>query len=280
MVNTIVIFIGTQMIVNASMFQTLRKLVLVKVYFVDLFFGYKKITCFTSICVFMVTIGSILSGVDTFSRDYWGIALTMVSNIINVAYNKFTESFRRRTGVPNLKLLVYNSYLAGLLLFLLIFISGEYERLILFFKEKKYLSDNGTKGSFLGFFISTFFSCCLCIVLNSSFFMSNEKNSSMFTILLANTKDLFTCLFSRFLLEGNKFTFNIVAGLFISTLGAVMFSSKSICDNLITGKKMKRQEQEPNEIDISRVSTPIDVEINQNEQNQKQNEQKDQSQNP
>ena len=280
MVNTIVIFIGTQMIVNASMFQTLRKLVLVKVYFVDLFFGYKKITCFTSICVFMVTIGSILSGVDTFSRDYWGIALTMVSNCINVAYNKFTESFRRRTGVPNLKLLVYNSYLAGPVLFLLIFITGEYERLILFFQEKKYLSDNGTKGSFLGFFLSTFFSCCLCIVLNSSFFMSNEKNSSMFTILLANTKDLFTCLFSRFLLDGNKFTFNIVAGLFISTLGAVMFSSKSICDNLVTGKNMKKQEQEPNEIDISRVNTPIDVEIKQNEQNSNQNEQKDQSQNP
>jgi drug/metabolite transporter (DMT)-like permease len=280
MVNTIVIFIGTQMIVNASMFQTLRKLVLVKVYFVDLFFGYKKITCFTSICVFMVTIGSILSGVDTFSRDYWGIALTMVSNIINVAYNKFTESFRRRTGVPNLKLLVYNSYISGPVLFILIFITGEYERLILFFQEKKYLSDNGTNGSFLGFLLSIFFSCCLCIVLNSSFFMSNEKNSSMFTILLANTKDLFTCLFSRFLLEGNKFTFNIVAGLFISTLGAVMFSLKSICDNLVTGKKMKKQEQEPNEIDISRVSTPIDVEIKQNDQNQQQNEKKDQSQNP
>jgi len=121
MVNTIVIFYGTQMIINASMFQTLRKLVLVKVYFIDLFFGYKKITIFTSICVFMVTIGSVLAGVDTFSRDYWGIALTMVSNFINVAYNKFTESFKRRTGVPNLKLLVYNSYIAGPILFVLIF---------------------------------------------------------------------------------------------------------------------------------------------------------------
>ena len=37
MVNTIVIFVGTQMIINASMFQTLRKLVLVKVYILDLF---------------------------------------------------------------------------------------------------------------------------------------------------------------------------------------------------------------------------------------------------
>jgi hypothetical protein len=178
MVNTIVIFIGTQMIVNASMFQTLRKLVLVKVYFVDLFFGYKKITCFTSICVFMVTIGSILSGVDTFSRDYWGIALTMVSNIINVAYNKFTESFRRKTGVPNLKLLVYNSYISGPVLFVLIFLTGEYKRLIGYFSEQKFMGETGVEGSFHGFITMLFISCSLCIILNSSFFMSNEKNSS------------------------------------------------------------------------------------------------------
>ena len=61
----------------------------------------------------MVTIGSIISGLDSFSRDYIGICITMASNIANVAYNKFTEIFRKRTGVPNLQLLVYNSYLSG-----------------------------------------------------------------------------------------------------------------------------------------------------------------------
>jgi drug/metabolite transporter (DMT)-like permease len=232
MVNTIVIFVGTQLIINASMFQTLRKLVLVKVYFIDLFFGYKKITCFTSICVFMVTIGSVLAGVDTFSRDYVGIALTMVSNFINVAYNKFTESFRRRTNVPNLKLLVYNSYISGPVLFVLIFLTGEYKKVGNYFTEEKYLGENN-EGSFYGFIIMLFISCSLCIVLNSSFFMSNEKNSSLFTQLLANTKDLFTCILSRFILAGNKFTLNIVLGLFISTVGAMMFSMKSICDNMI-----------------------------------------------
>ena len=40
------------------MFQTLRKLVLVIVYFIDLFFGYKKIACFTTIYVFMLNDGS------------------------------------------------------------------------------------------------------------------------------------------------------------------------------------------------------------------------------
>ena len=250
MLNTIVIFIGTQMIINASMFQTLRKLVLVKVYFIDLFFGKKKITCFTSICVFMVTIGSVLAGVDTFSRDYLGIGLTMISNFINVAYNKFTELFRKKTGVPNLKLLVYNSYISGPVLFLLIFITGEYKRLIEYFQEEKYLGENLEEGSFYGFVTLLFISCTLCIILNSSFFMSNESNSSLFTQLMANTKDLFTCILSRFMLAGNKFTFNIVSGLVISTVGAMMFSMKSIKDNTIAGSISKKK-IEPEEINIT-----------------------------
>ena len=257
MLNTIVIFYGTQMIINASMFQTLRKLVLVKVYFIDLFYGYKKITCFTSICVFMVTIGSILAGVDTFSRDYAGIALTMVSNFINVAYNKFTESFRRKTGVPNLKLLVYNSYISGPCLLILIFATGEFKGIISYFTEEKYLGENQEEGSFYGFIIMLFISCSLCIVLNSSFFMSNEKNSSLFTQLLANTKDLFTCILSRFILAGNKFTFNIVSGLVISTVGAMMFSMKSICDNMISGSLGKKSEQNDNEEGNQDNNSPV-----------------------
>ena len=231
--NALVTIIGTQMIINAAMFQTLRKLVLVKVYIFDLFFGYKKISTFTSICVILVTIGGLLSGIDTFSRDYLGIAVTMIGNIITVAYNKFTESFRRKTGVPNLKLLVYNCYMAGPVLFILIFISGEYQRLVLYFQERGYSSEEN-EGSFLGFFCSMFFSCSLVIVLNCGFFMSNEKNSSLFTILLANTKDVVTSFLSYFILKGNKFTVNIFLGMVISTTGAFMFSSKSICDNMLS----------------------------------------------
>ena len=233
--NALLIFYGTQLIVNAAMFQTLRKLVLVIVYFIDLFWGIKKITPFTSLCVFLVTFGGLLTGIDTFSRDYIGIAITMLSNLVNVAYNKFTELFRRRTGVSNLKLLVYNSYLAGPILFIFIFITGEYRGLILFFTEEKYLSKDKTEGSFFGFAFSTFLCCTLVIVLNSSFFMSNEKNTSLFTILLSHTKDLFTSILSYFFLAGNEFTIKIALGLIISTTGGVMYSSKSICDNLITG---------------------------------------------
>ena len=263
MFNTIIIFVGTQMIINASMFQTLRKLVLVKVYFIDLCCGYKKITGFTSICVFMVTIGGILSGVDTFSRDYVGIGITLISNFSCVAYNKYTEVFKRKTGVPNLKLLVYNSYISGPCLFALIFLSGEYKRLYLYFAEQRYLTGvNQEEGSFFGFVFFTAFSCTLVIILNSSFFMSNEKNSSMFTILLANTKDLFTSILSYFFLEGNKYTVNIVLGLLISTTGAVMFSSKSICDNMLTG------EQTPEISNVNIQPQVVEIKIEDGENNQ------------
>jgi hypothetical protein len=263
--NALVTIIGTQMIVNAAMFQTLRKLCLVKVYIYDLFFGYKKITTFTSICVILVTVGGILSGIDTFSRDYVGIAITMIGNIITVAYNKFTESFKRRTGVSNLKLLVYNCYLAGPVLFSLIVISGEYKKLVLYFNEQGYLSgENRTEGSFLGLFLSVFFSCSLVIVLNCGFFMSNESNSSLFTILLANTKDVFTSILSYFVLAGNKFTIKIALGLLISTLGAVMFSSKSICDNMITGsgKEEKKNESQNNNDNESNQFKALTIEVN------------------
>jgi drug/metabolite transporter (DMT)-like permease len=263
MFNTIIIFVGTQMIINASMFQTLRKLVLVKVYFIDLCCGYKKITGFTSVCVFMVTIGGILSGVDTFSRDYVGIGITLISNFSCVAYNKYTEVFKRKTGVPNLKLLVYNSYISGPCLFALIFLSGEYKRLYLYFAEQRYSTGvNQEEGSFFGFVFFTAFSCTLVIILNSSFFMSNEKNSSMFTILLANTKDLFTSILSYFFLEGNKYTVNIVLGLLISTTGAVMFSSKSICDNMLTG------EQKPEISNVNIQPQVVEIKIEDGENNQ------------
>ena len=262
MINTIVIFVGTQMIINASMFQTLRKLVLVKVFFLDLCCGSNKITWFTTLCVFMVTIGGILSGVDTFSRDYIGICITMISNVFCVAYNKYTEVFRKKTGVPNLKLLVYNSYISGPCLFVMIFLTGEYKRLYLYFSEQKYLSGvNQEEGSFFGFIFFMAFSCTLVIILNSSFFMSNEKNSSLFTILLANTKDLFTSILSYFFLTGNKYTVNILLGLLISTTGAMMYGSKSLCDNMLTG------EQKP-EINNSNIQPQVvEIKIEENQDN-------------
>ena len=274
--NALVTIIGTQMIINASMFQTLRRLTLVKVYIFDLFYGYKKITTFTSICVFLVTLGGLLSGIDYFSRDYLGIGITMIANIITVAYNKFTESFKRRTGVSNLKLLVYNCYLAGPVLFSLIFITGEYKKLILYFQEEGYLSGaDKTEGSFLGFFFSVFFSCSLLIVLNCGFFMSNESNSSLFTILLANTKDIFVGILSYFILAGNKFTILIAIGMIISITGGVLFSTKSICDNMITGKVEPKVEKKHSDETILNVEEKKLKDIDNNSDNSENNDNND-----
>ena len=51
------------------MFLTLRKLVLVMIYLYDLMIGKKKLTAFTSICVLVVTFGTIMAGIDNNNYD-------------------------------------------------------------------------------------------------------------------------------------------------------------------------------------------------------------------
>ena len=144
----------------------------------------------------------------------------------------------------------------------MIFLTGEYKRLYLYFAEQKYLSGvSQEEGSFFGFVFFLSFSCTLVIVLNSSFFMSNEKNSSLFTILLANTKDLFTSVLSYFFLAGNKYTLNIVLGLLISTTGAMMYGSKSLCDNMLTG------EQKPEISNANIQPQVVEIKIEENQDN-------------
>jgi drug/metabolite transporter (DMT)-like permease len=230
-------FYGNQLVINVSMFVTLRKLVLVMVFFIDYFLYKKQIKPFTILCIFMITIGTILIGSDDFTADYFGYAVVIINNILTIIYVKFSETFKKSTGVTNLKLLVYNSYLANPILIIAIFISGEYKRVMEFFQIKNF---EGTYFGFCGFLIS---SCALCIMLNSSFFISNEKNSSLFTQLLSNSKDIIVSFLSYFFLKDNKLTIKIVVGLFISTTGAILISMKSICDNLIVSKDKKDKEK-------------------------------------
>ena len=79
--------------------------------------------------------------------------------------------------------------------------------------------------------------------MNSSFFISNEKNSSLFTQLLSNSKDIIVSFLSYFFLKNNALTIKIVLGLFISTSGAILISMKSICDNLIVPKDAKKEKE-------------------------------------
>jgi drug/metabolite transporter (DMT)-like permease len=228
-------FIGSQLIVNTPMFLTLRKLVLVMIYLNDVFIGKKKLSCFTSTCVLVVTFGTVLAGIEDFSADYVGYIIVIIYNALTVLYNKMTETFKRDTGVPNLKLLVYNSFLSCPFLFVLIFATGEYKKLIIYLTGEKIF-----EGSYVDAFVYLFFFCAFCVALILSFFISNEKNSSLFTAMLSNSKDVIITGLSYFWLKGTKFTFCIIGGLLISTVGAVLIAVKSMYDNL---RKKKRDEE-------------------------------------
>ena len=228
-------FYGNQLVINVSMFVTLRKLVLVMVFFIDFFFYKKQIRAFTILCILLITTGTILIGSDDFTADYFGYAVVIINNCLTIIYVKFSELFKKKTGVTNLKLLVYNSFLANPILIIANLLSGEYKKIIEYFQIKSF---DGSYFGFCGFLVS---SCVLCICLNSSFFISNEKNSSLFTQLLSNSKDIIVSLLSYFFLKDNSLSLKIIIGLFISTSGALLISMKSICENLKVDKKPKTE---------------------------------------
>ena len=232
--NNLIGFIGSQLIVNTPMFLTLRKLVLVMIYLYDIMIGKKKLSCFTSTCVLVVTLGTVMAGVEDFSADYIGYIIVIVYNALTVLYNKMTETFKKNTGVPNLKLLVYNSFLSCPVLFVLIFATGEYKKLMGYFNREVEFD-----GSYIGALIYLFFFCAFCVCLILSFFISNEKNSSLFTAMLSNSKDVIITGLSYFWLKGTKFTFLIIGGLLISTVGAVLIAVKSMYDNT----RMKKEKE-------------------------------------
>ena len=233
-------FVGSQLIENTPMYLTLRKLVLVMIYLNDICIGKKQLSFFTTSCVLLVTFGSFLAGVEDFSRDYLGYFIVIMYNTFTVVYNKLTESFKKTTGIPNLKLLVYNSFLSCPILFTFIIITGEYRKIYIYLTGEKLF-----EGSYFGLFVYLLISFAFCVALILSFFISNEKNSSLFTAMLSNSKDIAITGLSYFWLEGTKFTFCIVGGLLISTIGAVLISVKSMIDNL---KKKEKKEYIPIEI--------------------------------
>ena len=232
-------FYGNQLVINVSMFVTLRKLVLVMLFFVDFFLYKKKITTFMIFSIALITFGTLLIGSDDFTADYLGYTVVIINNTLTIVYIKLTEGFKKKTGASNLKLLVYNSYLANPILIIAMIISGEYKKIGEYF----FGDVPPFEGSYLGFFFILSISCLMCLILNSSFFISNEKSSSLLTQLLANSKDIFISFLSFFFLKNNKLTFKIIFGLMISTFGALIASAKSICDNLKMGGKEERKEQ-------------------------------------
>jgi len=234
-VNILINFYGNQLVKNVSMFLSLRKFNAVMLFIVDFFIGKKKIDFITIICIFLITGGSFIINSDTFSKDYLGYVVVIINNIATITSSKFSEVFRKMTGDSNLKLLIYNAYIINPLLFIGIFVSGEYQRLIKYFSSE---SEENIEGSFAGLFFYLFLSCFFSVILNSSFFISNEKTSSLMTNLLTNTKSIFISaalyLFDK---KKNKLTFKMIFGLGMATVGAVFITSHSFWNNLKCNKK-------------------------------------------
>jgi hypothetical protein len=59
--------------------------------------------------------------------------------------------------------------------------------------------------------------------------------------MLSNSKDVIITGLSYFWLKGTKFTFCIIGGLLISTVGAVLIAVKSMYDNLRKKKETEKQ---------------------------------------
>ena len=240
-INILINFYGNQLVKNVSMFLSLRKFNAVMLFIVDYFIGKKKIDFITILCIFLITGGSFIINSDTFSKDYFGYVVVLINNLATISSSKYSEVFRKKTGDSNLKLLIYNAYIINPLLFACIFITGEHKRLYQYFSE-----ENSAKieGTFLGLFFYLFLSCFFSVILNSSFFISNEKTSSLMTNLLTNTKSIFISaalyLFDK---QKNKLTFKMVFGLGMATVGAVFITSHSFWNNLKCNKKEDKMEQ-------------------------------------
>ena len=234
-------FYGNQLVVNVSMYVTLRKLVLVMIFFLDFFFYKKPIKLITIFCIFLITIGTILVSMDDFTTDYFGCLVVLINNTLTIIYVKFSENFKKKTGVTNLKLLAYNSFLSQPILIIAVIISKEYNKVYNYF-----YNDIVDKIYYYQFLFFLFISCTLCVILNSSFLLSNEKNSSLFTQLLSNSKDIIMSLLSYFVFQNNKITIRIIIGLIISTIGALLISMKSISENLKFEKKEKNEKEDNN----------------------------------
>ena len=229
-------FYGNQLVINVSMYVTLRKLVLVMIFFLDFFFYKKPIKLITIFCIFLITIGTILVSMDDFTTDYFGCLVVLINNTLTIIYVKFSENFKKKTGVTNLKLLVYNSFLSQPILIIAVILSKEYKKVFEYF-----INDTVDEIYFYQFLFFLFISCTLCVILNSSFLLSNETNSSLFTQLLSNSKDIIMSLLSYFVFKNNKITFRIIIGLIISTIGALLISMKSISENINFEKKKKKE---------------------------------------
>ena len=229
--NVLSVFYGHQLVFNVSMYFTLKKLTPLMLFFNDFFFGKKKISIVTIISIFLIVGGSLLVAKNSFSKDYLGYSIVLVSNILSIIYCKLTELYYKITGYTNIQLLIYNNYLSLPVLFIGIFLSGEYIRLYNYLNDK----DNGSEGNVYHLLFYLVLYGIVCSVLTSSFFISNEKISSLLTKLLSNSRAIFVAVFLHiFDKKKNKLNGTMLFGLILATMGSIFINIESIFKNIYT----------------------------------------------
>ena len=232
---TINSFLGYQLVTNIPMYVNLRKFLTAMTFIYQCCFKKKNISNINILVVFLLTLGALLAGMDDYSTDIKGYLAVFMKNALNLVNLEVSENFKKKNGVSNLKLLVYNSFLTTPILFITIFARGEFTRLVNYFKEEH-------DFSFLSLYIYLFISCSVVLMTNSSFFISNEKNTSLFTQLLSDTKYIFITLISYSVLKTFNFTWKNILGLLLSTLAAIIITISSLYDNIqFKNSKFKKQ---------------------------------------
>ena len=240
---TITSFIGYQLVTNIPMYVNLRKFLTAMTFIYQYFFKKKKISKINIFVVILLTLGALLAGIDDYSTDIKGYIAVFMKNTFNLVNLEISENFKKKNGVSNLKLLVYNSFLSTPILFLTIFIKGEFKTLIIYFGEEHDFS-----YIYLIFFL--FISCSVVMVTNSSYFISNEKNTSLFTQLLSDTKYIVITLISYLVLKSFTFTWKNITGLTLSTLAAIIITITTLYDN-IQFEKTKKTKKKKSDNDVT-----------------------------
>ena len=227
--NVLSVFYGHQLVFNVSMYFTLKKLTPLMLFINDFFFGKKKISIITILSIILIVGGSLLVAKDSFTKDYLGYAVVVMSNILTIIYCKLTEIYHQVTGYTNLQLLIYNNYITLPALLIGIFASGEFWRLYDYFDNE----DNGSEGTLYGLIIYLFLYGIVCSVLTSSFFISNEKNSSLVTKLISNSRAIVVTVFLHiFDKKKNKLSMAILIGLILAITGSILINVESIFKNI------------------------------------------------
>ena len=231
---TVTSFLGYQLVTNIPMYVNLRKFLTAMTFIYQYFCKKKRISRINLLVVILVTLGAFLTGIDDYSTDYKGYAAVFLKNMFNLVNLEISENFKQKNGVTNLKLLVYNSFLSTPLLVITIFATGEFCRMINSSQEEHDFSYRN-----LTFFL--FLSCSVVMLTNSSFFISNEKNTSLFTQLISDSKYIIITFISYFVLQSFTLTWKNITGIILSTIAAIIITINSLYNNIKFEKKQKKE---------------------------------------